>query len=172
MDLTSIDLTPLLSLKDYWYATASAVLGSLIALWLTARQRNSARKDAEKHARKALLRSIQFNQERLFQIVSQLTSSSTVPNYSLDTIGMTLWLQQSHGILNDDVRQAVDAYRYQLDHIAVKLNQHLLIVTIYNGTFDEGLPRTATEAEVRQSIVMHAQQQIEAASKLIRLMTE
>ena len=119
-------------LKDYWYATIGAIIGSLISIWWTKRElRREQRQDKQKYIvrlRDCLL----FNVDRLKQAKDQL-QQEIVPNYPLDTAQLNDWIVQSSELLDKKLIQEIDWQRYQLDHITAKISAVSLFVVLRSG---------------------------------------
>jgi hypothetical protein len=114
-----IDLLWLLSGKDYWYATVSALLGALIGISWTKRQFKRLKENEKRRCVSRLRESLQFNVDRLNQAHDQL-QGSVFPNYPLDTAQLNHWLTEAHDLLPAQLLKNLDWHRYQLDHISSK----------------------------------------------------
>ena len=118
--MCGVDLWWLLSVKDYWYAVVSALIGAAIGIGWTIRHFKMQQREASNRCLARLRECLSFNIDRLNQAKGQLEKNE-VPNYPLDTVQLNYWLAQSHDIVPADLIRALDWQRYQLDHISSKI---------------------------------------------------
>lgn len=117
--MDGVDLSWMLSYKDYWYALVSALIGAAIGICWTIRQFKAQQHQAANRCLDRLRKCLSFNIDRLNQAKVQLEKSE-IPNYPLDTAQLNYWLAQSHDILAANLIRDIDWQRYQLDHISSK----------------------------------------------------
>lgn len=166
------DLSWLLSGKDYFYATISAVIGALIGIyWTKAQSRNQKNQENEK-IRVSILDSLRFNQERGIQAKAQLDGGG-MPNYPLDGTRLSNLVVQAHGYLSPETLKNLDWHRFQLDHITAKLG-------VINDFYLSGqiLPPEALDAHaawmrmLRDSLIGHYNSVIGGTNALIQAVEE
>jgi|SRR5665213_2903895 len=104
------------SLRDYWLAFVSAIIGAGITLCSYFYSRRQERKTAVK----SLLASLKFNDERCRQMEDYFANGIR-PNFELDTVGIILWLSKAESLLPDGLIHDINWHRYQLDHINSRL---------------------------------------------------
>jgi hypothetical protein len=120
---------------DY-YAFVGAIFGmffTLSGIWFGSYLRS-------RRSREKLVERIQFNSDRLNQIIEYFQNGG-LPNFTLDTPGLVVWLHSSADVIDKTLSEDIDWYRYQLDHIKIKLD------IIYNKTgYDFNDPEKMNEA--------------------------
>lgn len=111
------------------YAAIGAFMGAALAFLGALHKRH---KD-KLRAKDELIKSLQFNLERLIQMMGYFSNGGH-PNFTLDTTGIVLWTALAADILPDEVRHDVNWQRYQLDHINNKLSV-FFITNLQNQSF-------------------------------------
>jgi hypothetical protein len=106
----------LLDLWQYWYGFVGALFGAFLALAWERKKREEKQKESLAKLRGILVR----NSELMVEILKWILPGGK-PNFTLDTLGLNLWIAASSGIIDDDLLDDLDKYRYQLDHINTKL---------------------------------------------------
>ncbi|QDU13800.1 hypothetical protein CA11_15860 [Gimesia maris] len=117
------DLSWLLSWKDYWYATVSALLGSAIGIGFTVWMFNRQLEKEKLRCVDRLKKCVEFNLELLGNAQNQLSAdvNRSFPNFPFDTNQFNHWLTQSYDILDEDLFKRLNWQRYQLDHVSYKI---------------------------------------------------
>lgn len=145
-------LSWLWSLKDYWYATVSAVIGAMIGISWTKAQFRRQKLSEKQRCVQRLRESLQFNVERLNQAHGQL-QENMFPNYPLDTAQLNHWLTEAHDLLPAELLKNLDWQRYQLDHISSKF-----VVASQLVALTAGRVRPAEQMymqALRESLIQH-----------------
>ena len=165
--IACIDISWMLSPKDYFYAIISAVIGTLLGIWWARRQFQKQKDEEARQVLSDIVDSLNFNKERSVQAIGQL-NSHTIPNYPLDGSRLSSLIQMASGRLPSELIRRLDWHRFQLDHITSKL-------TVINGfVLSASVPSPHTQpayqqmiAMLRQSLVDHYQTVIDATDDLV-----
>lgn len=119
--MTYNDISWLFSWKDYWYAGISAIIGALLGIaWANSQTVRKNRLQLAK-SRRLLLESVEFNLQRLAQMIDMLQNQSILPNFLLDSDTLSKRLDSISDFFPDQVVSRLSWERYQLEHINSKL---------------------------------------------------
>jgi hypothetical protein len=113
--------------KDYLFLLFGVIFGALVTVWWAGHEYRKSRLRELRLARDALLERLQFNDDRVVQMLDFFAQGKLSPDFALDTTGIIIWLSRSSGILTSETIKAVNWHRYQLDHINNKLSLFHLI---------------------------------------------
>jgi len=94
--------------QDYWFLVLGAALGALTTVWWAKHEFKRFQSTEKGLSKNALLERLQFNDDRVVQILAQLASRKLTPDFTFDTTGIIIWLSRIEGILPAETVQAIN----------------------------------------------------------------
>jgi len=152
---------------QYWYGFVGALFGAAIALAYDRRKKKDSQRVALAKLREILVRNSGLMAEVLKWIIP-----GGKPNFTLDTLGLNLWIAASAGVIDPDVLRDLDGHRYQLEHINTKLTIFYSSTSVLESlqVSDENRLRVRVEEERRLDILNHVIGQSKESARILALL--